>query len=312
MFDKIAMLYIYVETPLHAGSGSGLTAIDLPLQRERTTQYPMIQGSGIKGKLRSLAEARLRKFEGDQKEELKQQIKIVFGPDTNGAHEHAGALVVGDARLLLFPVRSLEGVYAYITSLNVLSRFKRDLVRAGGSPTWGAPFPQVDKEGALVPARFPSKVTIEEQNGNTPMRSVVLEEFSYQAMEDSRLDAVAEELAGTLAAPEYGYWSNRIKDHLVLLPEEVFRDFTLYGTEIITRVALGETKTVKAGPWTEENLPMDSLLYVPVYATDSRKDGGPPMPASKVLEAVREWTSTYVQLGGDETVGRGIVRLFWQ
>ncbi len=35
-------LYLYTETPLHAGAGSGLSSIDLPIQRERTTQYPMI------------------------------------------------------------------------------------------------------------------------------------------------------------------------------------------------------------------------------------------------------------------------------
>ncbi len=35
-------LYLYTETPLHAGVGSGLSSIDLPIQRERTTQYPMI------------------------------------------------------------------------------------------------------------------------------------------------------------------------------------------------------------------------------------------------------------------------------
>ena len=55
MITDTTMLYLYVETPLHAGVGSGLSSIDLPIQRERTTQYPMIQGSGIKGKLRATA-----------------------------------------------------------------------------------------------------------------------------------------------------------------------------------------------------------------------------------------------------------------
>jgi CRISPR-associated protein Cmr4 len=56
MSMETTMLYLYVETPLHAGVGSGLSNIDLPIQRERPTQYPMIQGSGIKGKLRATAE----------------------------------------------------------------------------------------------------------------------------------------------------------------------------------------------------------------------------------------------------------------
>lgn len=48
MITATKTLYLYVETPLHAGVGSGLSSIDLPIQRERTTQYPMIQGSGIR------------------------------------------------------------------------------------------------------------------------------------------------------------------------------------------------------------------------------------------------------------------------
>src|SRR2546421_2217829 len=102
-------LYLYTETPLHAGAGSGLSSIDLPIQRERTTQYPLIQSSGIKGKLRAA-------FEGSRDHltaEAKAMVDIVFGPPSTsgGGSEHAGALIAGDARLLLFPVRSLNGVF---------------------------------------------------------------------------------------------------------------------------------------------------------------------------------------------------------
>src|SRR5690242_12732084 len=101
-------LYLYTETPLHAGVGSGLSGIDLPIQRERTTQYPMIQGSGIKGKLRAALEGNRDGLTPAEKE----MADIVFGPpSTNGGgSDHAGALITGDARLLLFPVRSLNGV----------------------------------------------------------------------------------------------------------------------------------------------------------------------------------------------------------
>src|SRR5579885_1777449 len=122
MITENTMLYLYVETPLHAGVGSGLSSIDLPIQRERTTQYPMIQGSGIKGKLRATAEDVIKD---------RTIIDILFGPGTPGAgaEDHAGALIAGDARILLFPVRSLNGVFAYTTSCDVLSRFQRDFER---------------------------------------------------------------------------------------------------------------------------------------------------------------------------------------
>src|SRR6266576_535922 len=124
MSMETTMLYLYVETPLHAGVGSGLSSIDLPIQRERPTQYPMIQGSGIKGKLRATAEDLAERKQAPFTDDL---VSIIFGPKKG--EEHAGALIAGDARILLFPVRSLSGVFAYTTSYDVLSRFKRDIER---------------------------------------------------------------------------------------------------------------------------------------------------------------------------------------
>ena len=86
MITDATMLYLFVETPLHAGVGSGLSSIDLPIQRERTTQYPMIQGSGIKGKLRATAEDAVGK-NGITKDD----VEILFGPVTNRPGERCNA-----------------------------------------------------------------------------------------------------------------------------------------------------------------------------------------------------------------------------
>jgi len=296
------MLYLYVETPLHAGVGSGLSSIDLPIQRERTTQYPMIQGSGIKGKLRSTAE--FEKFpEGD--------INVLFGPPvTGGGDDYAGALIAGDARILLFPVRSLSGVFAYTTSYDVLSRFRRDLERgkAGQALKWE------------VPARVPDKALVTTTSDIQTNNTVVLEEFSFEAQADSQIDAIARWITEA-ALPELetnDYWANKVRNSLVVLPDNDFRDFALYATEVITRVRIDRVKkTVEKGAlWTEEHLPSDTLLYVPIYATDARKNGkdGSKLTGTQILERARKLgteTSNYLQLGGDETVGRGMVRIRW-
>jgi CRISPR-associated protein Cmr4 len=67
--------------------------------------------------------------------------------------------------------------------------------------------------------------------------------------------------------------------------------------------------------WTEEHLPSDTLLYAPLHATRPRTDtnlfngdDGKPS-AAKVLEFVKNLNLDRIQLGGDETVGRGIVKL---
>lgn len=294
MITATTMLYLYVETPLHAGVGSGLSSIDLPIQRERTTQYPMIQGSGIKGKLRSAAE------------DAHLPVDVIFGPSVDGGKgsEHAGALIVGDARILLFPVRSLNGVFAYTTSYDVLNRFKREIERMYPESLWSVPSPVPNT--VLVTSKTKSEV-----HSN---KTIVLEEFSFNTEASSEVDTIAEWIA-THALPDLGtgnYWPNKIKNSLVILPDDVFRDFALYATEVITRVRINrETKTVDNGAlWTEEHLPTDTLLYVPTYATHARNKQAS-LSAEDILKQVRSMGTNYLQLGGDETVGRGLVRIRW-
>jgi CRISPR-associated protein Cmr4 len=307
------MLYLYVETPLHAGTGAGLSSIDLPVQRERTTQYPMIQGSGIKGKLRFAAhQARVQ--DGSW---IEDDIDIVFGPEGNGA-AHAGALIAGDARILLFPVRSLSGVFAYTTSCDVLNRFQRDMTRSGEQFTGLI-------EGLSQDEAHMAQVTRKVASVVVADNALVLEEFSFQTTRNDQVDDIAHWIAehALPQTPAYAYWRRKLASSLVILPENDFRDFVVHATEVITRVKIKrETKTVEGGAlWTEEHLPVDTLLYVPIYATDARKmksekDGRnrPAMVATAVLkkaQSLEESQNGYLQLGGDETVGRGMVRMHW-
>ncbi len=305
MIKETTMLYLYVETPLHAGVGSGLSSIDLPIQRERATQYPIIQGSGIKGKLRALAE--------DVKLE---DTDVIFGSsvDTGKGNEHAGAIVVGDARILLFPIRSLNGVFAYATSYDVLNRFKRDIERRYTnqvqSPPWSIPI--AAGEGIALVTTTSEVIA---------SGKLVLEEFSFTAQQDPQVDSIAKWVAEN-TLPDTGlenYWGKKLTNSLVVLPDDDFRDFVLYATEVITRIRIDrEKKTVQKGAlWSEEHLPTDTLMYVPIYATDSRKaeSGTPKMTADQILQRVQSLEKKrggYLQLGGDETVGRGIVRIHWE
>lgn len=292
MFDAKAMLFIYVETPLHAGTGRGLGAVDLPIQRERVTDYPIVQASSLKGRLR--AEAR-GKLPGNE-------LEAIFGPETERASEHAGALSVGDAKILLFPVRSLAGVFAWTTSVDVLARFLREAQMVGLAVSWTLP-PEPDGDKALVTG-----------NALIAGESVVLEEFSFTPDKEQAeaVRAIGQWLADN-ALPqgdEYRYWRDALPKKLCILPEDAFRDFVKYSTEVQTHIRLDpDTKTVASRAlWTAESLPVDTLLYAPLLATPSRaRDVN--MRAEEVLQRVQGLGLVRTQLGGDETTGQGIVAL---
>ena len=54
MFKQAKPLFLIVETPLHAGSGTDLGIVDLPIQREKHTDYPKVEASGLKGAIREI------------------------------------------------------------------------------------------------------------------------------------------------------------------------------------------------------------------------------------------------------------------
>jgi len=310
MFQKANLLFLYTETPLHVGSGSSLGTVDLPIQRERHTTLPMVQGSGIKGKLRSAFEP-----DGNQTD----ISKAIFGPQKDGS-EHAGALSVGDARILLFPVRALAGVFAWVTCPLVINRLARDLQMTGQT---GLVLDLNSLQASGQNAYIPNNSTVQIANGNE--NDVVLEEFSFRVI--SSASAEVQKLADWLASHalpsgvEYQFWRDKIKKDLVIISDEAFKDFCQFSTDVVSRTKLDPaTKTVAQGAlWTEENLPSDALLYAPLFACDPRmesnkpkkKDNSGDMDATEILSLV----STHLlqngysrlQLGGNETVGRGLV-----
>lgn len=303
MFKQKKMLFLTVETPLHAGTGRGLGAVDLPIQRERTTGYPMAQSSGVKGCLRAEADPQ---YSSSATKLTNEEFVTIFGPDTTNAAEYAGALSVGDARLLFFPVRSLAGVFAWVTSLDALSRFQREAALIGLALPWSVP--------NVVDEPKPEKTWV---NGNALLAGgkVVLEEFSFDPdpAQAALVKTVGEWAAKNVlpAGAEYDYWRKAFPEKLCILPENAFRDFVLYGLEVQTHIKLTpETKTVASGAlWTSESLPVDSVLYVPLLSTDSRNATLKSLSAADVFTKLEGLGLSRIQMGGDETTGQGMVAL---
>jgi CRISPR-associated protein Cmr4 len=118
-FDDIGVLGLYAETPLHCGSEGGTGYVDLPIQRERHTSYPVIPGSTIKGVLRDELLDNL----------TEEGVRKVFGADGTKDEKatRPGTFSFGDGILVAFPVRSSGAPFHWVTCPFVLERVFRAL-----------------------------------------------------------------------------------------------------------------------------------------------------------------------------------------
>jgi CRISPR-associated protein Cmr4 len=304
MFKEARIMFLYTETSLHCGSGSSLGVVDLPIQREKYTEYPVCQASGVKGAVREWFETR-----SDAVDDGMKKLAYTFGPDFSRreGEAFAGAASFTDARLLLFPVRSLNNVFAYTTSPLALSRLRRDLETAG-----------YDTISWVPPAKGDGTATrVQGSSLAGAGGKIVLEEYAIDSREDEKAAEIAR-FIGDNAIPagnEYDFWRNKVKADLVVLPDDVFRDFVKQSTEVQARVRINDdTKTVAKGAlFYEEALPSDALLYSIVMAhdpacdTDKRPHGL--KTGRDVMELLLSMSGQRLQFGGDVTIGRGIVNL---
>jgi CRISPR-associated protein Cmr4 len=138
--DLFSICTFYAVSPIHAGSGASFAAVDLPIQRERHTNWPHVQASGVKGAMR----AHYRDFA----KEKTSLINFLFGYDKADKDYHIeyfkdeeqkqkvddnfpGAVSFSDAKLLAFPIRSNIAPFVWITCPAVLKRLSNDLSFAG-------------------------------------------------------------------------------------------------------------------------------------------------------------------------------------
>jgi CRISPR-associated protein Cmr4 len=306
------LLFLHAQTGLHPGSGTALGAVDLPVQRERHTLWPTIPGSALKGVLRDLCREKAKHSYQDDPEgaenrrsrrkkanEEDGKLVAAFGPGkVDDSNAHAGALSLTDARILAFPVRSLRGVFAWVTCPAVLDRLGRDLAMAGVAPPVDIPHPQkTDKEDQAACADD-SPLLVEGDR-------LVLEEFEFARKQ--KADAVAGWVARhAIADPAT---QTRCRTHLVVLHDDDFTHFVRHATEIVARIALNyDTKTVAGTAlFYQEFLPAETLFYSVVLAHASRTERHR-ASAGDMLEYLTNHLRerSLLQIGGDETTGKGL------
>ncbi|KAF0194310.1 MAG: hypothetical protein FD169_1877 [Bacillota bacterium] len=218
---------LLAETNLHPGSGQTAGAIDLPVSRESTTQYPFVAGSSMKGAMR----AYFQQWRAERVDEF-------FGKD------EAGALIISDARVLLLPVRSLTGHYRWVTCPYLLERFQRDFALCSSKKaSFEVPKPQ---EGEVIVCE-----------GKDSLPKLFVEEFAY-TVKTEKLEGVIAAIAPLL---HHESMRHRLVEALTIIADTDFKYFAQYGLCIRARNVLDDTTKTSKNLWYEESIPSDTLLY---------------------------------------------------
>jgi CRISPR-associated protein Cmr4 len=288
---EIRPYLLHALSPLHAGTGQSVGIIDLPIARLRATNIPFVPGSSLKGVLR---EAR-RELPSGEWEALFGPLRKESGPEGDVAQEgdHAGALVVGDARLVALPVRSFTGTFALVSSPLLLELARRDLA---GLPDVPPPLKRRAGTGVWVGAD-----SVIAPKGS---RQVFLEELDLNVHEEPAVEAWGCFLGRVLPGEE-----ELVRERFVVVDDETMNFLMETATQVDTRVRIKpETGVVEEGAlWQEESLPAETLL-IGVLAAGASLRKGTELRAGEVLERALRGTA-WLQLGGKATVGRGRCRL---
>jgi CRISPR-associated protein Cmr4 len=314
VWKQSALLGIYTLSPTHYGTGQTTGAVDLPIARDNTTGFPVLPATGIKGVARDALEQA-----GDLDRSV---INDLFGPELDGAQRpndvRAGRLAFTEARLLAFPVRSLNRPFLHLTCPLILEHLRRDLGALGLPPMLG---PE-----AAVPRAADERVKALVSDPDLGGTALVLEDLVYAAEEVGHLESVATlaDQLGTLVPAHEKDTRARLQAGLVIIPDQDFGCLMETAIPVQARIKLTAGKTTadwsdpdsgsetddSGNLWYEESLPPDRLLVAFVGERRQRSTAtGAGTPAAQgTLDRLLSSAEALgvVQMGGNESVGQGL------
>jgi CRISPR-associated protein Cmr4 len=271
-------LYLHALSPIHVGTGQASASfIDLPVAREKATNWPMIPGSGIKGVCR------------DAVADKAEQDRLFGQPDSNDTEGKAikgkaGALQFGDGRLLCLPVRSWEGIFAWVTCPLALHRLIRDAKALRAVLPFTEPVPNLLQEDRALVA---DNGTIS-QNGQIWLQDL---SFTHEAPAPAIINIARGIASAAFPLEEVEHFIKRF----IIVSDNIFSFLTETGMEVAAHVKIDDKSktTIGGGLWYVESVPAEALFTSFIGGDEDLpiKDG------------------TVLQFGGDENTGRGLCRL---
>lgn len=263
-----AIVTLVAETHIHAGVGQSTSALDIPVAREKTTHFPFIPGSGVKGAFRVWGTEKAAGLD------CKKLFGNASGYDA-GNDSGAGSLLCSDARLMLLPVRCLSDAYKWVTCPAILRRLVRDCTRAGYTALdWSLPVP--NDEAYFGAGDKGQWLGLEKR------------EFECAGAVDPSVITRLQAFVGPEMAQD-------MEKRLVILSDTDFIWFAQYALPVMARNVLNENK-ISGNLWYEETMAPDTILYA---LFGERKPGAVKTFSAAISDA------PYVQMGGNETIGQG-------
>jgi CRISPR-associated protein Cmr4 len=300
-YDRALLYLIQCISPLHVGSGESHEGfVDIPIQRDHL-DFPVIWSSSLKGAIRNA----FRNLVKDNEKDTKIENEI-FGPDSSDSSTdmHASAVLIMDANLLLMPVRSLYGLFAFCTHPYLLKQLyeKISVLHKGNDLLTKLESFINDNKGKVICS---SKTIVKDD------KIILKEEEIGNVQENQEFRNIFEKLL-----PNGIKFKEDILDRLVMLNDN-YADIIKRSTIIQPRIKLNyKTKHVEEGAlWTEEVLPELSILSTLMLIRSSRRNSN--MNSEKIIQKLAETFGKnknsnpdqfYIVLGGRETLGRGIIK----
>ena len=299
------LTFIHALSPLHAGTGQGSGVIDLPIAREKATGLPYLPGSSLKGTLRSHCPETLEPPDVQKKI---SRVQIFGNESADAVNASAGTIQISDQHVLLFPVRSLAGTFAWVTSPYILRRLKRDLADlVPDAPVLAVP--EIKNTGSAL---------VVNTSGNNACQlfawksKIYLEDLDLSAQEDERVGAWADWLSKGIFR-DVSEWQAELYARLCVIHDDAMNFLLETATEIVARIRLDESsKTVSTGAlWYEEALPTETILrgLGAITPRGAARNGQAELDASAIADALKHLTRRPLSLGGKSTVGHGLCRV---
>ncbi len=287
------LYWLHALSPTHVGIGRGVGYIDLPIDRDGVTGWPIIRGSGFKGVWADYYTQR----EAEKDRMKNDLLRAAFGIAGDDNNSNAGALIPTDAKLVCLPVRSFRGTFAWCTSPLALQMLRRTLDLAGVKD-----LPVAPKELADNVAHHATGTALVEGT------QVFLEDLDFTANECNTATKWAEKIAAWVF-PGDDAWQEQFKKRFVVLPDTAFDFLCETGTEVHTRVRIDDDMKVvaKGALWTEESLPVETILAGIVQCDRVFGRNCENITPAVLLDRFAKDPLT-LQIGGKATVGRGQMR----